>query len=110
MKISEKKEGQVLIISLSGRMDTTTAPSFQSACGSWIKAGERKLILDCSGLEYISSAGLREILSLGKALKAEKSLLGLCQMTGMVREVFEISGLLNLFPVFESIEEAQAEF
>ncbi len=107
MNITDKKEGNALIIVLSGRMDATTAPSFQSACDKWLTAGERHVIIDCSGLEYISSAGLREILGLGKAIKAQDGFLGLCRLTGMVREVFEISGFFNIFPVFECLEDAR---
>lgn len=59
MKISGRKDNKALIITISGRMDATTAPYFQSECGQWMMDGEVKLIIDCSDLEYIPGVRYR---------------------------------------------------
>lgn len=62
--------------------------------------------MDLSGVEYISSAGLRSLLVLGKRIKAKGGTLLLVGLQGMVKEVFDISGFAALFPVHASHEEA----
>lgn len=109
MEVSGRKEGQVLIVEISGRMDASTASKFETTCNEWLEDGEKRLIVDFAGLEYISSAGLRSILSIGKKLKSRGGALSVCQMDGMVQEVFEISGFSSIFPAYDTIEDALAE-
>ncbi len=109
MEVSGRKEGQALIVEISGRMDASTASKFETTCNEWLEDGENRLIVDFAGLEYISSAGLRSILSIGKKLKSRGGALSVCQMDGMVQEVFEISGFSSIFPAYDTIEDALAE-
>lgn len=87
-------------------MDAVTAPNFEKECTSWIGKEEKKVVVDLSGLEYISSAGLRSILIMGKQLKAKGGALVFTGMCGMVKEVFDISGFATLFPAHPSLEKA----
>jgi len=97
------------LVGLSGRMDAVTAPAFEQHCDSLIAQGTTAVIADMSGLEYISSAGLRSILSSAKKLRAAGGSLSFCGMTGMVEEVFRVSGFLKMFRVFATKDEALAE-
>ncbi|MDY6903487.1 MAG: STAS domain-containing protein [Thermodesulfobacteriota bacterium] len=109
MEVTGRKEGNTLVIEVTGRMDAATAPRFEKECNQWLEDGEDRIIVDFAGLEYISSAGLRGVLAVGKKLKSRGGVLCLCQMDGMVQEVFEISGFANIFPAFDTIEDALDE-
>lgn len=105
--VSAKKD-QVVTIKATGRMDAVTAPEFEQECMRWVEQGDTNLIVDFTGLEYISSAGLRVILGVGKKLKSQGGSLAFGGMSTMVKEVFDISGFASIFPVHESMEAALA--
>jgi anti-anti-sigma factor len=100
------KEKDRFILAVTGRMDAVTAPEFENRVLDWINAGETHLVVDFEGLEYISSAGLRSILTIAKNLKTRKGQMALCSLRDTVKEVFEISGFSTIIPVFESIDAA----
>lgn len=108
MDFSSSKQGSALVIKIVGRMDATSAPKFEDECANWIDKGEKHLVVDMNGLEYISSAGLRGILATGKKLKANEGMLVFGNMQGMVKEVFDISGFTSIFPVYDTLEAALA--
>ncbi|HDR13907.1 MAG TPA: anti-sigma factor antagonist [Desulfobacteraceae bacterium] len=108
MDCLSKKVDQAVTIKVTGRMDAVTAPDFEQECRNWIAQGNKDLLVDLSGLEYISSAGLRVILGVGKKLKSGNGSLVFGGMSGMVKEVFEISGFSSIFPVHDSLESALA--
>ncbi len=106
MDIQTSKQGQAAVVKPHGRMDAATAPLFEQACDKLIREGEKAMVLDLSALEYISSAGLRTILSVGKKIKSASGKLALCSLTGMVKEVFDISGFTTMFAVSDTVEQA----
>jgi anti-anti-sigma factor len=108
MEFTSEKCGAFLLLRISGRMDTLTAPEFDAEAAKWIKAGEKRLVLDLAQLAYISSAGLRSILAAAKQLKAGGGDLAFCGLSGLVAEVFSVSGFAKLLPVFATREEALA--
>jgi anti-anti-sigma factor len=71
-----------------------------------IAGGERFLVLDLGGLDYISSAGLRTILVVTKRLREKQGRLLLASPKSVVREVFEISGFSSIIPILESVDAA----
>lgn len=97
MTIETKKNNKELIVALSGRLDTTTAPTLEQTISENIYDIE-KLILDFKGLEYISSAGLRVVLNAQKKMQ---------QIGGMkvihvgedVMEVFEMTGFVDILSI-----------
>ncbi len=99
---------KAVTIKATGRMDAVTAPMFEQECMRWVEQGHLHLIVDFIGLEYISSAGLRVILGVGKKLKAQAGSLAFGGMSAMVKEVFDISGFASIFPVYDSMEAALA--
>ena len=106
MEIQSTKQGQAVIIKPKGRMDAATAPAFEQACDKLLQTGEKAVVVDLSALEYISSAGLRTILSVGKKIKGASGKLALCSLSGMVKEVFDISGFTTMFVVSDSADQA----
>jgi anti-anti-sigma factor len=108
MEFSSSKQDSSLVIKIVGRMDATSAPQFEEESAKLIDTGEKTLVVDMSGLEYISSAGLRSILATGKKLKGIGGALVFGNMQGMVKEVFDISGFTSIFPVYDTLEGALA--
>ena len=97
MTIEKTMTGAVAVLKMIGRLDTTTAPELEATIDG-CTAGIRELVLDCSGLEYVSSAGLRVI------LKAQKQMIarGGMKLTGVnetIMEVFDITGFADILTI-----------
>jgi len=108
MEITVTKKADAVILKVDGRMDASTSPEFDRECGALMDAGERSLIVDFGGLEYISSAGLRSLLAAAKKLKGLHGQIRLCRMGGLVQEVFALSGFASMFSIYQTVEEALA--
>jgi anti-anti-sigma factor len=106
MEIATRKEGGAMVVSVTGRIDAVTAPEFEKGLSALIAGGEIVLLLNLNGLEYISSAGLRSILTTAKQLKAQEGKLIFSGLNGPVKDVFKISGFGSIFKIFETEEEA----
>ena len=97
MTIEIKKNADELVLEITGRLDTITAPALDKTINE--NLGEIKsLILDCKNLEYISSAGLRVHLSTQKKLQ-QKGTMKLKNVREEVMEVFEITGFVDILTV-----------
>jgi anti-sigma B factor antagonist len=95
MDIEEERIGKSAVaLTLNGRLDTVNAPLLENK----IKEQEdiTELTLDFKGVNYISSMGLRVLLAAKKAMKAEGGRMSIINMQDSVREVFEMTGFLNL--------------
>ena len=103
----ERREisGQAVFL-ISGRMDAENATQFDQTCDAFIAEGLSNLVIDLGELTYVSSMGLRSIVSIGKTLQAKGGALRICRPNGLVKRVFEITGLIDSFPVYESVEAA----
>lgn len=97
MTIEIKRNAEETIIGVTGRMDTTTAPALEKAINEDIKE-TKNLILDLKGLEYISSAGLRVLLSAQKKMQQIGSMKvkNVCEE---VMEVFEMTGFADILVI-----------
>lgn len=106
MTVEQKQvAGQVVVI-VSGRMDAESAPQFEEKCRACIAEGLTGLVVDLGELTYVSSMGLRSFISVTKALQEKGETLRLCRLKGLVKQVFEITGLLGMFRVYDSVEAA----
>lgn len=108
MDIQQERSDGVLVVTPSGRIDSTTSDALEQALTRAFQAGERRLIVDFDRVSYISSAGLRVLLVAAKRLRAEHGVLVLCALGEPVRQVFELAGFLPLFTVERSRELALA--
>jgi anti-anti-sigma factor len=100
-----QEAGQVVIL-VSGRMDAESAPQFEDKCKACIAEGHTGLIVDLGELTYVSSMGLRSFITVAKTLQDKGGALRLCRLKGLVKQVFEITGLLGMFRVYDSVEAA----
>lgn len=105
MQISTRTTNDIHIVAIAGSLDSTTSPEAQKSLDA-VVAGAKKVALDFSGLDYISSAGLRVLLGAAKQLRASGGTLGMFGLNQSVREVFEISGFSSILSVYQSEAEA----
>jgi anti-anti-sigma factor len=106
MDINTRKENNITVITVTGRMDAVTAPVFEKSLSELIAQGEHTFVVNLSALEYISSAGLRSILASAKQLKSKNGEIIFAGLRGAVEEVFKISGFHSIFKVFDTEEKA----
>ena len=107
MDITETKQGEVTVIALAGRLDSSTSTQLEQYILPRI-VDKARLIVDFSALDYISSAGLRVLLLAAKKVKQADGRLALCALKEHIREVFEISGFLAILDVRPTQADALA--
>ena len=95
LNIEKKLDGKTLTVALEGRLDTTTAPQLETELKAALD-GADSLILDFEKLEYISSAGLRVLLSALKAMNAQKGTMRVTGANEMIREIFDVTGFSDI--------------
>lgn len=98
LTINESSAGDVQIMALEGRLDTATSADFDFAAEAHADKPS-KLLIDLSGIQYVSSAGLRVFLMLAKKLQKAQGKLVLCNMSAGVREVFDIAGFSRILRI-----------
>jgi len=107
MEIKElKREGKTITLNLEGRMDAISAPDFSRQMEAWIETGLKNFAIECSQLDYISSAGLRAILMVAKKLRGQGGNLRLASLQESVHTVFAISGFDKIIPITETLDDA----
>lgn len=97
MKIEKKLNEKTLVIELEGRLDTTTAPQLEAELKNSLD-GVTELVFDLGALEYISSAGLRVLLSAFKIMR-NKGKMKVTNANELVKEVFEVTGFSDFLPI-----------
>ncbi len=97
MNISKKQNGTSLEIAVEGRLDTTTAPVLEEELSKSMP-GAQSLVLDFANLAYISSAGLRVLLTAHKAM-APKGGMKVIHVNEIVQEVFDVTGFVDILDI-----------
>jgi len=108
--ISEKRIGDVNVISLSGRLDAYSANEVEKKLDSLIDAAQVRLVISLEKLEYISSSGLRVFLAALKKVKKQQGDIKLACLKPYIKEVFDIAGFTQLFNMFDTEEAAVNSF
>jgi len=97
LSINKETDNKNLTIALSGRLDTTTAPDLEKEVKENTD-GLESLIFDCTSLEYISSAGLRVLLSAQKIMNKQGSMV-VKNASDEVKEIFEVTGFSDILTI-----------
>ena len=100
MTISEETHDKTHVLLLTGRLDGATCDTLAARIDALVAEGRAQLLLDCSGIAYVSSAGLRVLLTGAKRTKAAGGSLSCCSLQPMVRQVFDLSGFGTFLPVY----------
>ena len=110
MDITTRTQNGVTLVVFAGSLDSNTSPKAQQALDGMLAAGARKMVVDCTALDYISSAGLRVLLATAKRLSGAGGALRLFGLNETVREVFDISGFSTILAVFGTEPDALKGF
>ena len=108
--IVQEKKGDVLVLKLAGRLDATSSPVLEKKIFSLIEAENYKLLINFEKVEYLSSAGMRLLLSTTKKLKSKKGKIILCCAVDNVIEVIKMAGFDRILNIKETEQEAYTEF
>lgn len=98
MDIEKTLDGTTLTVTVSGRLNTNTAPKLEAELSQSID-GVQRLILDFGSLEYISSAGLRVVLSAQKKMNTQKGTMVVRNVNADILEVFEMTGFVDFLTI-----------
>ncbi len=97
LNIEKNTEGNSMEVKLSGRLDTTTAPQLEEVVKAEL-SGKESLVFDLADLEYISSAGLRVLLSAQKIMNNQGSMT-VKNVSEEVNEIFEVTGFADILTI-----------
>lgn len=100
MKITIDRTDEGFLVVLNGRVDTTNYNAFENSIAHLYNEKGAAIYLDCSGLDYISSSGLRIFLTLQKKVKVQGGMLKIFAMQPQIKEIFDISGFSSIFAVY----------
>jgi anti-anti-sigma factor len=97
-------------LSPQGRLDALTVPKFEEELREHLNQGAAYLLVDFGEVTYISSSGLRALLTARRLAKSQGGDVKLCRLSPRVYEIFEMVGFTQVFGIFDSVEEAQTAF
>ena len=108
MECKSRVIANVVLLQVEGRVDHTTVKAFESALSPHLAGctGEEKLLLDCGGLVYISSAGLAVLMIAAKQCRKQNGKMVLAGLQPMIQEIFQISRFDKVFEVFPTVRAA----
>ncbi|MCX6225067.1 MAG: STAS domain-containing protein [Bacteroidia bacterium] len=106
MEFKESKSGEFWVIELIGPLDTPKHMELQRKLLGIIENGERKVVVNCAGLTYISSSGLRILLVTLKKITAAGGELRLAGLRDNIREILVIAGFTSIFSIYNTLDEA----
>lgn len=99
METTINRTGQTVEIKIAGRVDTIASPGFEQSLAPIIDERGLDVVIDCSGMEYISSSGLRVFLTLQKAVAKNGGSLQIVSMNDDIREIFDMTGFSKIFTI-----------
>ncbi|MCC6188231.1 MAG: STAS domain-containing protein [Anaerolineales bacterium] len=108
MEITTRDYKRSNVIRVTGRVDASTYSQLEEKLNEYIENGQAHLVLEMDGTEYLSSAGVRVLISAQKALKPRGGRLALSQPSARVRDVLDLAGLEVLFPIYDTTVAALA--
>ena len=106
MELVVNEIGDVTVVRITGNFNTETTPEAQSQLQQIIEIGAKKLVIDFEKLDYISSSGLRLFAVAAKQLTPVSERMRVCNPNKTVREIFEISGFVEILSIFADKAEA----
>lgn len=110
MIVNISKKGNVTIITPEGRIDTTTSKAFSEELNKAKADGIKDVVMSFEKVDYISSAGLRNIIMFAKYLKSESGKFALCNLNKSITDVFTVSGFDKVINILPKLEDAINSF
>lgn len=109
MKVSEEVKGDVVIIRLEGRLDATTSAQIESKVNSLTEDKKLKIIFNLQNVDYLSSAGMRVLLSVTKKLKSLNGKFIVCSLSDDVMDIIKMAGFNQIIQIVSTEEKALQE-
>ena len=106
MTIEQTQVDGKVVLHVAGRMDAENAVLFERQCEACISEGVTSLVVDLGDLKYVSSMGLRSFVVIAQKMRDKGGDFRICRLTGLVRQVFEITRLNQVLALHESLESA----
>ena len=110
MSLNIEDKGNVKIVKLSGKLDVNLSMSIESELEQLVDSGSNNIILELSGVEYLSSSGIRVLISIMRKIKDNNGRLVLSSITDIIKKILKTVELEDLFEVYENVDEALASF
>ena len=104
MEISQKEENGIIFFAIKGRLDADSSPEAEKIVKAVLEGQTSRILFNLGALEYLSSAGLRVLLSASKEMRRKEGKIVLCALNEFVKEIFEVSGFQSLIPIADSVE------
>ena len=104
MEITQKEENGIVSIVIKGRLDADSSPEAEKVVKDALGEQTDRILFDLGELEYLSSAGLRVLLSAAKEMRRREGKIVLCSLNEFVKEIFEVSGFQSLIPITDTVE------
>jgi anti-anti-sigma factor len=108
MQISDESIGGVCVVTARGRLDGAASGPFAERVQALIGPDRPKLLIDVTGIDFVTSAGLRVVLTLLKRVKSLNGVFALCGVQAPVREVLDITGFAGMIDIYPAREPALA--
>ena len=109
-KVIIEDKGNAKVIKLEGKLDVNLSISIETELEQLVESGSTKLILELSGVEYLSSSGIRVFISIMRKIKSKEGKLVLACVPDIIKKILKTVELEDLFEVYESVDDALAAF
>jgi len=112
MDLAQRRFADTVVLAAAGRIDHASAEAFRAALSPHLERcapGQDRVVLDLSGVDYISSAGLRVLMLARKQAKMQGGTFAVAGLTPVVKEIFEISRFTLVFEIYPSVRDALAQ-
>jgi anti-sigma B factor antagonist len=106
MEINKESIEGILIVRVNGRLDTVSSGEFEKKIMPLLEEGNYRVAIDFTGIDYVSSSGLRIILICAKNIKKKSGTFALFSLNNSIEEVFQISGFAKIIPIYANQAEA----
>jgi len=104
MEITKQEEHGIVSIAIKGRLDADSSQEAEKFVKEALAGQTNRVLFNLGALEYLSSAGLRVLLSAAKEMRRRDGKIVLCSLNEFVKEIFEVSGFQSLIPIVDSVE------
>jgi len=109
VEVDIRAAGGVSVVEPKGRIDSVTAKAFGERVCELIRGGENRVVIDFANVAYMSSAGFRSLLIVGKTIEQAAGRLALCGVIGELKRLFDIGGFSQLFVICPTRAECIAK-
>lgn len=110
MEVAKEIDNGIAVCKITGEININSSTQLRGLFDELINQGQKKVIVDFSGLDYIDSAGLAVMIELLQRLQRASGVLRLCALNKRIKSIFEVTKLSNIFSIHDNIDSAKQGF